>query len=67
MSSTSMKLIALIFMFIDHIGEFIPHSPIWFRYIGRLALPIFFIAVLGGSIILMTEESILSVYMCLAF
>lgn len=42
MSSTFLKSIALIFMLVDHIGEFIPNSPIWLRYIGRLALPIFF-------------------------
>lgn len=29
-------------MLIDHIGEFIPQSPVWFRYIGRLSAPLFF-------------------------
>lgn len=29
-------------MFFDHIGEFIPNSPIWLRYIGRISVPIFF-------------------------
>ena len=42
MSINFMKLIALLFMLIDHIGEFIPQSPIWFRYIGRLSAPLFF-------------------------
>ena len=36
------KLIALLSMLIDHVGEFIPQSPIWFRYIGRLSAPLFF-------------------------
>lgn len=41
MSTTAIKIIALIFMTIDHIGEFIPNTPIWLRYIGRLAYPLF--------------------------
>lgn len=35
-------MFALICMVLDHIGEFYPHSPMWFRYIGRLSAPIFF-------------------------
>lgn len=42
MSINFIKLIALLFMLIDHIGEFIPQSPVWFRYIGRLSAPLFF-------------------------
>lgn len=42
MSTNSIKFVALIFMLIDHIGEFIPQSPTWFRYIGRLSAPLFF-------------------------
>ena len=42
MSINFIKLIALVCMLIDHIGEFIPQSPVWFRYIGRLAAPLFF-------------------------
>ena len=42
MSTNLLKLIALICMLIDHIGEFIPQSPIWFRYIGRISAPLFF-------------------------
>lgn len=42
MSINFLKIIALLCMIIDHIGEFIPNSPMWFRYIGRLAAPIFF-------------------------
>lgn len=47
MSINMIKLIALVCMLIDHIGEFIPQSPLWFRYIGRLAAPLFFSAVHG--------------------
>lgn len=42
MSTNLLKLTALICMLIDHIGEFIPQSPIWFRYIGRISAPLFF-------------------------
>ena len=42
MSINLIKLVALLCMVIDHIGEFIPQSPIWFRYIGRLSAPLFF-------------------------
>ena len=41
MSITALKIIALIAMTIDHIGEFLPNNPIWFRWIGRIAAPIF--------------------------
>lgn len=41
MSVTTLKIIALIAMTIDHIGEFIPAAPFWFRWIGRISAPIF--------------------------
>lgn len=48
MTITTLKLLALIFMFIDHIGEFIPNTPEWFRWIGRLSAPIFFFCMAWG-------------------
>lgn len=48
MTTGLLKLIALILMTIDHIGEFIPSSPIWFKYLGRLSAPIFFFAAAEG-------------------
>lgn len=42
MSINSIKFVALLFMLIDHIGKFIPQFPMWFRYIGRLSVPLFF-------------------------
>lgn len=42
MSSTALKIIALIFMTIDHLDICIPNAPIWFKMIGRLSAPIFF-------------------------
>lgn len=42
MSTNFLKSIALICMVIDHIGEFFPQAPVWFRYIGRVSAPLFF-------------------------
>lgn len=42
MSTNSLKIFALICMIIDHIGEFFPQSPMWFRWVGRLSAPLFF-------------------------
>lgn len=42
MTISALKLLALIIMFFDHIGEFIPNSPMWLRYIGRISAPLFF-------------------------
>ena len=47
-SITTIKYLAIIFMTIDHIGEFFPSAPIWFRYIGRLSSPLFFFAAAEG-------------------
>lgn len=44
----TIKIIALILMLIDHIGEFFPDSPIWFRWLGRIAAPLFFYALAVG-------------------
>lgn len=41
MTSTGLKLLALALMTIDHIGEFIPHTPLLLRYLGRLSAPLF--------------------------
>lgn len=42
MSTNSLKILALICMVVDHIGEFFPQSPMWFRCIGRVSVPLFF-------------------------
>ncbi|MBS4199118.1 hypothetical protein KHA93_05540 [Bacillus sp. FJAT-49732] len=41
MTTTFLKLIAVVSMLIDHTGQFIPNTPEYLRYIGRLAIPIF--------------------------
>ena len=42
LSSSTLKIIALILMTIDHIGIFIPNTPFFFRMVGRLSAPLFF-------------------------
>ncbi|MCI8716957.1 MAG: hypothetical protein HFH64_02155 [Lachnospiraceae bacterium] len=41
MTTTTLKILAVIFMTIDHIGEFLPDTPILLRWIGRIAYPVF--------------------------
>lgn len=45
---TTLKLIAMFFMLVDHIAEFIPNIPIQFHWIGRLSAPIFFFCLIEG-------------------
>ncbi|QUW22606.1 hypothetical protein JSQ81_03200 [Sporosarcina sp. Marseille-Q4063] len=48
MTNTKLKIIALITMLIDHIGQFIPNTTDWFHWIGRIAIPIFIYALVIG-------------------
>lgn len=48
MTGTALKLLALVLMVMDHIGEFIPGMPIWLRWLGRLSLPLFFYIAMWG-------------------
>ena len=50
-SNFILKIIALIFMTIDHVGVFLPSSPLQFtfRVLGKIALPIFIYTTLEGS------------------
>ncbi len=43
-----LKIIALVLMVIDHIGEFLPGMPGWLRYVGRLSAPLFFFCMCWG-------------------
>ncbi len=49
-SNFILKIIALIFMTIDHVGVFLPYSTLQtvFRILGRIALPIFIYTTLEG-------------------
>lgn len=48
MSSTALKLLALLLMLLDHIALFIPGMPVWMRYVGRAAAPIFMFCLAEG-------------------
>lgn len=41
MTTTTLKIIALVAMLMDHIGIFIPNTPEYLRWVGRIAAPIF--------------------------
>ena len=46
-NSFQLKIIMIIIMFVDHVGQFIPGSPLWLHYIGRVAAPVFFLFTSG--------------------
>lgn len=48
MSTTSLKLMALVLMLFDHIAEFIPGTPILFHWIGRISAPLFMFSMVWG-------------------
>lgn len=48
MSTVNLKLAALIFMIIDHVGKYIPGTPIFFRWVGRMSAPIFLFCLAWG-------------------
>lgn len=41
MNSFALKIIAVVFMIVDHMAQFLPGMPIWMHWLGRLAAPIF--------------------------
>lgn len=43
-----LKMIALAFMLIDHVGSFIEGTPLWLRYIGRCSAPLFVFCMCWG-------------------
>ena len=50
MSSTALKLLAMVAMILDHFWVFIPDSPYFFHWIGRLSAPIFLFCCVEGYI-----------------
>ena len=50
MSTFSLKILAIIFMLMDHMYRLLPGYPLWFSYVGRLAAPIFFFLIVEGFI-----------------
>ncbi len=47
-SGFALKVIGTLLMVIDHIGYFIPSSPAYFRWIGRIVAPMFFFLATEG-------------------
>lgn len=41
MTITALKILAMVTMFIDHIASFIPNTPQYFHWIGRISAPVF--------------------------
>lgn len=67
MTTTSLKLFALILMLIDHIGEFIPGAPFALRIIGRISAPLFmFCAAWGFHYTHSKKIYLLRLYICSA-
>lgn len=48
MNSLILKILAVLFMVLDHVYTFVPGQPIWFGYLGKLAAPIFFFLIVEG-------------------
>jgi hypothetical protein len=48
LNSFQLKVVAATLMVLDHVRQFIPAMPLWFRYLGRLVAPIFFFLTVEG-------------------
>jgi len=48
MDRFKLKLLMLLLMVIDHIGFFLPNTPLWLNYIGRVVAPVFFFLLVDG-------------------
>ena len=48
MNTFSLKLTALVLMTLDHVGAYFPQAPIWFRWLGRGAYPLFLFCMVQG-------------------
>ena len=48
MSTTTLKIIAVISMIVDHIGLSFPDMPVIFRWIGRISAPLFIFCLVWG-------------------
>lgn len=65
MSTTELKLIALVLMLLDHVGLFIPDAPFFLRMIGRLSAPLFlFCAAEGFRHTTSRRRYLLRLYLC---
>lgn len=67
MTTTALKLAALALMLIDHIGEFIPGTPLFLRILGRASAPVFlFCSVWGFQYTHSRRTYLTRMYLCSA-
>ncbi|MFA5523637.1 MAG: TraX family protein [Tissierellales bacterium] len=45
-----LKILMAILMLLDHVAQYIPNTPIWFHYLGRIVAPIFFFMLVEGFV-----------------
>lgn len=48
MTTSALKLLALALMVVDHIGAYLPGTPLWLRYLGRCSAPLFLFCLAWG-------------------
>ncbi|MCR8644316.1 conjugal transfer protein TraX [Paenibacillus sp. N1-5-1-14] len=48
LNAFQLKIIALVLMVLDHVATFIPDTPNWFHWVGRIVAPIFFYLIVEG-------------------
>jgi len=48
MTTFSLKLTAVVLMTLDHLGLYFPAAPVWFRWLGRGAYPLFLFCMVQG-------------------
>ena len=56
LNSNSLKLLAAVFMFIDHLGLIFYPDLLWLRMLGRLSMPLFAFAIAEGCRYTRSEE-----------
>ena len=67
MSTTTLKLLALALMLVDHIYEFFPGAPIVLTWLGRISAPIFFFCTAWGFYYTHNRRAyLLRMYLCSA-
>ncbi len=48
LNAFQLKILASVLMVLDHLRQFMPFMPLWFRYLGRIVAPIFFYLLVEG-------------------
>lgn len=67
MTTTTLKMIALVLMLIDHVYEFIPGMPLIFTILGRISAPVFIFCTVWGFHYTHSRKTYLArMYLCSA-